>query len=748
MSARGDLGMLTPGAQRLVSAAHAAWLRDACEALGAWHWASALLAEQPRLVTALAPSADPEALSRDWSAARARGESGPPLSVPAAVEQALAAAGEHQSEVASAADLATVVLTAAGVACTPDPTALRSALNAIGPEETDTAGPPPSAEDAVRKVRARRASRDGGSLLAHFGHDLTHAAEQGLLNPVLGRESEIKLVIETLCRRTKRNPALIGPAGVGKTAIAEGLAQRIVRGEVPAPLRQRKVVALPASSLVAGAGVVGELEQRMEKLLAEVARQDVILFIDELHTIVGAGSSSTHRSGDVANMLKPGLARGDFACIAATTDDEYRRYIEPDSALERRFQPIRIQEMDAAQTLAILQSLRASFARSHGVETGDPVLTWLIDFAARFMHNRFFPDKAIDLLEQCVANAVSEGRRQVELADAETVAQRMIGMPLDLDARLAALSGALSARGLLPEPDIAALRARLDVTLRGLDLRPNRPNATLLLLGEAAGAGEAVSTAIGETLYGSPERVVTIDLSPYLEPSHVSMLLGSGPGYVGYQDALPLHKVAQMPWCVLRLDHVDLCHPAVREVLKQGLTDGFLTLGDGRRLYLSDAVVCLTAGFSPEGRRVAGFRNVNPMLSESSARSLAAKTLGEALLEEVDVISTGVLRSENQRRRWLAEQLLPELGRRYHERRVNVSWDDAVLDWLLNRHTSAADVRDWERWIENQLAPLLIPHLPASDQGEVNLRLVLGKEGAPEALVLANRKDVAQASRL
>jgi ATP-dependent Clp protease ATP-binding subunit ClpC len=214
------------------------------------------------------------------------------------------------------------------------------------------------------------------------------------------------------------------------------------------------------------------------------------------------------------------------------------------------------------------------------------------------------------------------------------------------------------------------------------------------------------------------------------------MLLGSGPGYVGYGDTLPLHRLTQTPWSVLRLEHIDVCHPAVREVLKQALADGYLAMGDGKRVYLSDAVVVMTAALSPEGRRVAGFRHVaEKELDQASARSLAAKTLGEGLLEEIDVVAAGNPTGERQRRRWLQEQILPELKRRYHERRVKISWDEGLLDWLANRESAGADVRDWERIVENQLAPLLIPYLPHADQDDVELALGVGGDGQPEIRV-------------
>ena len=727
-----ELSDLTPWARRFVQSVHGAWLREPPVTLGVNHWLAELVAQAPRLAAALVPGTPLDELAEQARAELAAGQAGAALPVAEVLAQAAELADNRGFALASAECVARPVLAAAGLELTSQPEDLQSILAALGSAE---AAPPRRFVSHDTDEDERPSERDGrkrrGGTLSQYGHDLTAAAAAGQLTPVLGRDTEVQMVIETLCRRTKRNPALIGPAGVGKTAIAEALAQRIHEGTVPQLLAGKRVIALPASSLVAGAGVVGELEQRMEKLLDEARRHNVILFIDELHTIVGAGSSSTHRSGDVANMLKPGLARGDFACIAATTDDEYRQYIEPDSALERRFQPIRIQEMGSAETLAILDSLATQFQKSHGVTVDRTLLSWLADFAGRFMHNRFFPDKAIDLLEQCVAHATAAGQTTVDRQVAETVAQRMVGMPVDLDRRLRDLSGRLAQRALLPEPEADALTRRLAVTLRGLDIRPKRPNAVLLLLADAANASESIASTIAESLFGSPDRVVSIDLSAYVDPSHVSMLVGSGPGYVGYQDTLPLHRLAQTPWCVLRFDHVDACHPSVREVIRQGVCDGYLTLGDGKRLYLSDCVVQMTAALSPEGRRTAGFRHsAESALDNARARGLAVRTLGEALLEEVDVLAFNGPQSSNQRRRWLREQILPELTRRYHERRLNVSWDDGVLDWLVNKgHTG--DLRDWERLVENQVAPLLIPYLPEADEAEVSLTLAVNDAGDP-----------------
>ncbi len=728
----------------LADQAYQLWLAGTAVEMGVNHWLVVLCREAPDLVRVLLPSVSPQALAEQAREALGRGQAGALLDIRTAAAAAQTEAGTREPR---PSDLAIVILRQGGH----EPRRNAQQLEAIDQRLAQGGGPsapPPPTEPTPPRQSAptsrpgrggrsgRRGERDSGPLLEQFGIDLTAAAREGKLTPILGRESEVQLVIETLCRRTKRNPALLGPAGVGKTAIAEAVAQRLVAGEAPAMLLGKPLISIPASSLIAGAGIVGSLEERMEKLLAEAKERDVIIFFDELHTLVGAGASGSHPSGSVANMLKPSLARGDFACIAATTDDEYRRYVEPDSALERRFQPIRIQEMTTAQTMLILTSLCERFQTTHGVTVDRRVLSWLIDFAGRFMHNRFFPDKAIDLLEQCVAHATAAGQPNVDRATAEAVAQRLVGMPLDLDERLREVRRRLVDQALLPEAETDALVTRLSVTLRGLDLRPNRPNAVLLLLGDAATTAESVAMTIAGALFGTPERVVTVDLSGYVDAHHVSMLVGSGPGYVGYQDSLPLHRVAQTPWSVLCFDHIDACHPAVREVIRQAISDGYLTLGDGKRLYLSDTVVQLSAALSPEGLRSLGFRQSGGAEAEAAQiRSHAQRSLGESLYDEADVVASQGPQTETQRRRWLKEQILPKLAARYQERRLNVRWAEDVLDWLVNREADG-DMRDWERHIENRVAPLLIPYLPQADEDPRELELRLNATGEPEVELL------------
>jgi ATP-dependent Clp protease ATP-binding subunit ClpC len=540
--------------------------------------------------------------------------------------------------------------------------------------------------------------------LDFFGRDLTRAAQEGKLSPLVGREAELQLVIETLLRRTKRNPVLVGPAGVGKTAIVEGLAQLIAAGRVPELLRGVRLIALQPSAVVAGASMPGELESRMQSILAEACQDGIILFIDEVHALIGAGGHAG--TGDLASQLKPALARGDLACIAATTDDEYRRFIEPDGALERRFQPVRVEEPTLEQTLQVLDKVGEDLARLRRVEIARGVLPYLVHFADQYLFNRHFPDKAVDLLEQCVAHALAQNKHVVDQADAEAVAQRTVGMPLALTDRLGNLAARLAERGLLPPADIEALVDHLHVTLPGLNLRPVRPDAVVLLTGPAAAGGARLAETVAEILYGSGQRVVHIDFGRFANAADLSLLVGAPPGYVGYSDALPLHRVADLGWCVLLGTHLHLCHPQVREVLTQALASGYLTESRGRRIYLSNAVVLLTADLGAEGARLSGLADVRDV--EAAARQATGRVLGEALVAQCDLIVTVNGKPVvSDPRRWLRDHLAADLAARYRQHGIDLRWDESVVDWLLAQGGADAGPDDWERVVDDRLSPLL-----------------------------------------
>jgi len=733
---------VTDEAQRLIDSIVKAEAKGDDAALGVSNWLLGLAEQNPAMIEDLAGGVSADSLKETLHRQVSDGDVGRPMGKEMLITQALEYARGRGAERVAEVDVTCAVLAAAGFLLVGDfgpggasepsstpvsqpPTRGASELPADatpGATPGSVAGEAPAAASAPYRPRATR----GTPTLDEMGWDLTRAAVEGKLTPVVGRENEIQLIIETLCRRTKRNPVLVGPAGVGKTAIVEGLAQLIARNEVPAVLQGTRLISLSVSSLVAKAGVVGQLEERMKTVLSEAGQDGIVLFIDEAHSIVGAGASAVHTAGDISNQLKPALARGDIACIAATTDDEYRRFIERDSALERRFQPVRVQELTAEQSLHVLHVLRDDLQRDRGVMVPDEVLVWLVDFADQFLKNRFFPDKAVDALEQCVAHCIARGSDVIDQSDAEAVAQRMVGMPIAISDRLGRMTESLRGNALLLDEDIGTLADRLEVTMRGFDFRQERPNAVVLLTGDTASRARTIAETIAQSLYGAPERVVDMDFGRFVHESDVNMLVGAPPGYIGYSDSLPLHRLAQMPWCVLLCENVQASHPKVRDVLTQALDQGFIVESRGKKVYLSDAVVFLTAHVRVEGRRALGFDSQTGAASGTGVRQDAQRTdlearLGPELMAQVDLVCSLVPTSGDAQMRWLEQHLLATLGERCRKRGVEVDFDQSFVAWLLDQRKSVTSGRDWERLIDEHVSPLLIPHLENPGKGHKRL---------------------------
>jgi ATP-dependent Clp protease ATP-binding subunit ClpC len=373
--------------------------------------------------------------------------------------------------------------------------------------------------------------------------------------------------------------------------------------------------------------------------------------------------------------------------------------------------------MTPEQTLTVLEKLAEEFGRLRGVSVEAGVLPWLLDFAARFLRNRHFPDKAVDLLEQCVAHAVATGKTRLDAADAEAVAERMIGQPLAADAGTEALTARLAERTLLMPEDSLAIVNRLSVTARGLDVRPSRPNAVVILLGKAAHQRDALAETLAETLFGSTDRIVSIDFARFVTQYDVSALLGSAPGYVGYSDSLPIHRLLQMPWCVLCCDNVHLSHPAARDILAQALAAGVITDASGKRIYLSDVIVLLTAGGSEAvttTRTVRGFRpwdSVADTPETPDARTRAEGVLGVEFVALADVVCADVVPADAARARWVEDHLMSNLAERFRRQGLSLSWDAAVVGWLLAR-TARSGQLGVERLIDEHVSSLLISHLP------------------------------------
>jgi ATP-dependent Clp protease ATP-binding subunit ClpC len=719
---------LTAGARQLLSQATEAHSPGRPWVLG--DWLLAMLQRNGPLAESMVPDLRSAAVLAELRSGSSAGAPGAPLDEATLIARAIEHAAARERPHASEVDIAAVLLALAGHTVPPPAEigllARRTSAAAAGePTTTPQAAASPAAARQGPLPWHPRADQPTPTL-DRFGRDLTRQAADGQLGGLVGRERELDLIIETLCRRQKRNPVLLGAAGSGKTAIVEGLAGRIVRDQVPVALRGVRIVQLQPSSLVAGAGIVGELETRMRAILDEARQDGIVLFIDEVHAIVGTGGM--RGTGDLASLLKPALARGDLACIAATTDDEYRRFIAEDAALERRFNPVVVDELDEPSTLAVLRSHRDELSRLRGVRVGDDVLEWLVHFAAAAMPNRTFPDKAVDLLEQCVAHAVAHGHGAVDRATAEDVARRTTGVPLSIGERLGALERDLALRALSNPEATRHLIARLGVTMRGLDSRRGRPNAVVLVAGTAAPRARELAETMANALFGNPNRVVSVDLARMTGPHDVAMLVGAPPGYVGYSDRLPIHRLAAMPWSVLLCEGAEAAHPVVRELLAEAFEDGAFVDGGGRRIALSDTVVVLVCGDVEAGHRL-GFQAAGTARSEggeavdAGRSATATRALGERLAALVDVEIIAHRAPPDAAPP--VERTLELLAQRFAREGISLEWDASVRKWLLERAGPSGDI---DAAADRELLPRLAP-LVGEPGGERAFRVAAGPKG-------------------
>ncbi|MBA2892855.1 ATP-dependent Clp protease ATP-binding subunit [Nonomuraea soli] len=603
-----------------------------------------------------------------------------------------------------------------------------------------------------------------------YGRDLTEEARAGKLDPVVGREDEIEQAIEVLSRRRKNNPVLIGEPGVGKTAIVEGIAQRIVNGSVPDTLKGRRVIALDLTGMVAGSKYRGEFEERMKKVIDEITAnsQDMIVFIDEVHTVVGAGA--VEGGMDAGNMLKPALARGELNVVAATTIDEYRKNIEKDAALERRFQPILVPEPSVDDTVGILAGLRDRYEAHHQVRLADDALDAAARLSDRYINDRFLPDKAIDLMDQAAARVrlrattpdegareleerVEELRRDKEQAvrsedydrakqltaeierardelenarhghddvpevtaqDVAEVVSRLTGIPASQlteaeRERLLKLEEHLHERVIGQDEAVVAVAEAVRRARAGLS-DPNRPIGSFMFLGPTGVGKTELARALADALFGGEDHMIRIDMSEYQDKHTVSRLVGAPPGYVGYDEAGQLTEaVRRRPHTVVLFDEIEKAHPDVMNIMLQLLDDGRLTDGQGRTVDFTNTVVIMTSNI---GSSLILMSDADTATLKDQLMDLLQQQLRPELLNRIDEIIV-FHRLEKQEIRQITALLLDKTRRRLAAQEVELKVTDQAMDWLAEQgykpEFGARPLRRTvQREVDNRLSTMLI----------------------------------------
>lgn len=626
---------------------------------------------------------------------------------------------------------------------------------------------------------APNGSQKGGSALDKFGRDLTQAAKNGEIDPVIGREKEIQRVVQILSRRTKNNPVLIGEPGVGKTAVAEGLALEIAKGNVPEILKDKRVVSLDLTGMVAGAKYRGDFEERIKAAIDEVKKsKNTILFIDELHTIVGAGAAEG--SADAANILKPSLARGDFQVIGATTLNEYRKYIEKDAALERRFQPVKVGEPTPEQAVQILKGLRDSYEAHHKVKITDEAINAAVTLSSRYIADRYLPDKAIDLIDEGAskvrlasltspdnvkeledeiadyekekASAINEQdferaarlrdeqkELQTKLDDAKKkwqeqqkgnsgevtaediakIVSEWTGIPVvqltkEESERLLNMENVLHERVIGQSEAVTAIAKAIRRGRVGLK-DPKRPVGSFIFLGPTGVGKTELCKALAEAMFGDENAMLRLDMSEYMEKHTVSKLIGSPPGYVGFEEGGQLtEKVRRKPYSVVLFDEIEKAHPDVFNMLLQILEDGRLTDSQGRTVDFKNTIIIMTSNVGArlitEKQSSLGFNSENENAEESEKKDIKELVTGELrkvfrpeFLNRVDdIIVFNKLNKDEIKQ--IAVKMLKTLENRLDKMNIKISFTDNAISEIADKgFDENYGARPLRRAIQNEI---------------------------------------------
>lgn len=639
--------------------------------------------------------------------------------------------------------------------------------------------------------------------LEQYSRDLTEAAREDRLDPVVGRNAEVERVMQILCRRMKNNPCLVGEPGVGKTAVVEGLAQMIASGTVPEILADKRILSLDLSGMVAGSKYRGEFEERIKRVIAEVrAAGNVILFVDELHTLIGAGGAEG--AMDASNILKPALSRGEVQMIGATTRTEYRKYIEKDAALERRFQPVYVEEPTREETIAILQGLRSKYEEHHGVTISDDALEAATDYAIRYINDRFLPDKAIDLIDEAAsrkklgifagnktAKKAEETRHNLEealeaaLAEGDIEAAQALKKDLDkTDKKIEKTKHNMREKEqeqmLVTEEDVAdvvsvwtkipvskitqtesqrllkleeilhkrvvgqneAVETVAKAIRRGrVGLKdPKRPIGSFLFLGPTGVGKTELSKALAEAMFGNENAIIRVDMSEYMEKHSVSKMIGSPPGYVGFEEGGQLsEQVRKNPYSVILFDEIEKAHPDVFNVLLQVLDDGRITDSQGRTVDFKNTIIIMTSNAGAQrivDPKKLGFSNVEN--AESEHKDMKNNVMEEIkrmfkpeFLNRIDDII--VFRALSKRMsRGLRALMLKELKNRLAKQMdITLTYGDTVKNFIFEKgYDKKYGARPLKRAIQNNIEDslaeeILSGKIQASDK--VSMTVVDGK---------------------
>jgi ATP-dependent Clp protease ATP-binding subunit ClpC len=586
-------------------------------------------------------------------------------------------------------------------------------------------------------------------LLSEFSRDLTEAAARGALDPLVGRDDELERVVQVLCRRTRNNPVLIGEPGVGKTALVEGLANKIVQGDVPVYLADKRILALDISLIVAGTKYRGQFEERLKTIMRELTEShNIVVFIDELHTLVGAGSAEG--SLDAANILKPALSRGEIQCVGATTPVEYRKYIEKDRSLERRFQAVKVASPTEEETIQILRGIKDRYEKFHHVTYTEEALEAAVFQSARYIPDRFLPDKAIDLLDEAgsrvklreagVQAEAPEFSRKIRVvvdrsevlergsffrdeeqaqrenlhivreqwdvglgpgqdvtkADIDEVVSKWTGIPItaikeEESAKLLRMEEELHKRIVSQEAAISAVARAIRRTRAGLK-NPNRPVGSFVFLGPTGVGKTEVARSLAQFLFGNERALVRFDMSEYMEKHSVSKLIGSPPGYVGHEEGGQLtERVRRNPYSVVLLDEIEKAHPDVFNILLQVFEDGHLSDALGTTVDFKNAILIMTSNIGARYIEKRGRMGFSSGEARETAERVSEMVMGEVkrtfnpeFINRIDEIIIFDALSDEDLVR-ITRLLVEQLSQHLREKGLRIGIDDAGVAWLLER---------------------------------------------------------------